>query len=114
MRTVADEATIGTEVLVVGSGAGGAPTAALLAEAGFEVTVLEEGAMVRQGEVVPFSLEQMDHQYRAGGVTAALGLPSGADEIPMMLHVFEHIVRNVLLAQWDAMLGSAVATRASE
>ncbi len=32
--------------------------------------------MVRQGEVVPFSLEQMDRQYRSGGVTAALGVPS--------------------------------------
>jgi len=64
------------EVLVVGSGAGGAPTAALLAEAGFDVLVLEEGAMVRQGEVTPFSLEQMDRQYRSGGVTAAIGLPS--------------------------------------
>ena len=64
------------EVLVVGSGAGGAPTAALLAEAGFDVLVLEEGALVHQGEVVPFSLEQMDRQYRAGGVTVALGLPS--------------------------------------
>ncbi len=65
-----------TEVLVVGSGAGGAPTAALLAENGFDVTILEEGDYVRQGEVVPFSLAQMDRQYRAGGVTAALGLPS--------------------------------------
>ena len=25
---------------------------------------------------MPFSLEQMDRQYRAGGVTVALGLPS--------------------------------------
>jgi len=73
---VADDGRISTEVLVVGSGAGGAPTAALLAEAGFDVTVLEEGAMVRQGEVVPFSLDQMDRQYRAGGVTAALGRPA--------------------------------------
>ena len=34
------------------------------------------GRWSRQGDVVPFSLEQMDRQYRAGGVTAALGLPS--------------------------------------
>ena len=66
-------------MLVIGSGAGGAPTAALLAEAGFEVLVVEEGEMVRQGDVVPFSLEQMDRQYRAGGVTAAIGRPSIAN-----------------------------------
>jgi len=64
------------DVLVIGSGAGGAPTAALAAEAGHDVVVLEEGPLVRQGEVVPFSLEQMGRQYRAGGVTPALGLPS--------------------------------------
>lgn len=67
-----------TDVLVIGSGAGGAPTAALLAEDGVDVTIVEEGAFVRQGEVVPFSLAQMDRQYRAGGVTAALGFPSVA------------------------------------
>ncbi|HYU66151.1 MAG TPA: NAD(P)-dependent oxidoreductase, partial [Jatrophihabitantaceae bacterium] len=64
------------DVLVVGSGAGGAPTAAFLAEAGYDVLVVEEGDMVRQGEVVPFSLDQMDRQYRAGGVTVAIGRPS--------------------------------------
>lgn len=65
-----------TEVLVVGSGAGGAVTAALLAEAGIDVIVVEEGPWVDQGEVAPFSLEQMDRQYRSGGVTVALGRPS--------------------------------------
>lgn len=64
------------DVLIIGSGAGGAPTAALLAEAGFDVIVVEEGEWVEQGSVAPFSLEQMEHQYRAGGVTVALGLPS--------------------------------------
>jgi choline dehydrogenase-like flavoprotein len=64
------------QVLVVGSGAGGATTAALLAEVGLDVLVVEEGAWVEQGSVVPFSLEQMDRQYRAGGVTVALGRPS--------------------------------------
>jgi choline dehydrogenase-like flavoprotein len=63
-------------VLIVGSGAGGAPTAAILAEAGLDVLVVEEGPWVDQGEVVPFSLEQMDRQYRNGGVTVALGRPS--------------------------------------
>jgi len=70
------EAPTDAEVVVVGSGAGGAPTAALLAEAGFDVLVVEEGDWVEQGSVVPFSLEQMDRQYRGGGVTVALGLPS--------------------------------------
>ena len=64
------------EILVVGSGAGGATTAAVLAEAGFDVLIVEEGEWVEQGSVVPFSLEQMDRQYRSGGVTVALGLPS--------------------------------------
>ncbi|MEO5899499.1 MAG: GMC family oxidoreductase [Ilumatobacteraceae bacterium] len=64
------------QVLIIGSGAGGATTAAVLAEAGLDVLVVEEGEWVEQGSVVPFSLEQMDRQYRAGGVTVALGLPS--------------------------------------
>lgn len=64
------------DVLVVGSGAGGAPTAALLADAGFDVVVVEEGDFVRQGEVVPFSLTQMERQYRSAGVTAAIGRPA--------------------------------------
>lgn len=63
-------------VLIIGSGAGGAPTAAILAEAGIDVLVVEEGPWVDQGEVAPFSLEQMDRQYRAGGLTVALGRPS--------------------------------------
>jgi len=65
-----------TDVLVVGSGAGGATTACVLAEAGLEVLVVEEGPYVAQGDVVPFSLEQMQRQYRSGGVTAAIGFPS--------------------------------------
>jgi choline dehydrogenase-like flavoprotein len=65
-----------TDVLVIGSGAGGATTAALIAEAGRDVLIAEEGPWVEQDEVRPFSLDQMDRQYRSGGVTVALGLPS--------------------------------------
>src|SRR3954469_6822961 len=64
------------QVLVIGSGAGGATTAAVLAEAGLDVLVVEEGDWIAQGPIAPFSLEQMDRQYRAGGGTVALGLPS--------------------------------------
>jgi len=73
---IPDDGRLEAEVLIIGSGAGGAPTAAILSEAGFDVLVVEEGGLVRQGEVVPFSLAQMDRQYRSGGVTAAIGLPS--------------------------------------
>jgi choline dehydrogenase-like flavoprotein len=69
-------ASMEADVLVIGSGAGGATTAAILAEAGHDVLVVEEGSWVEQGAVVPFSLAQMDQQYRAGGVTVALGAPS--------------------------------------
>ena len=69
-------ANLDADVLVIGSGAGGATTAAMLAEAGLDVLVVEEGEWVEQGSVVPFSLAQMDQQYRSGGVTVALGLPS--------------------------------------
>jgi choline dehydrogenase-like flavoprotein len=64
------------DALVVGSGAGGALTAAMLAEAGVSVVVLEEGKRVRQGDVAAFSLEQMARQYRGAGLTVALGRPS--------------------------------------
>lgn len=69
-------ATMDADVLIIGSGAGGATTATVLAEAGLDALVVEEGDWVEQGAVVPFSLEQMDRQYRAGGVTVALGVPS--------------------------------------
>lgn len=76
MRFVEPRSHHDCQVLVIGSGAGGATTAAILAEAGHDVLIVEEGPWVEQGSVVPFSLEQMDRQYRAGGVTVALGRPS--------------------------------------
>jgi choline dehydrogenase-like flavoprotein len=61
--------------VVVGSGAGGALTAAHLSEAGHDVLLLEEGPRVDPAGLEPFSLEQMGRQYRHAGVSAALGLP---------------------------------------
>lgn len=63
------------EVLVVGSGAGGATTAAVLAEGGRAVTVLEEGPALEPGSVEPFSLEELARSYRHRGSSAALGSP---------------------------------------
>lgn len=64
-----------TEVLVIGSGAGGATTAAVLAEAGRQVTVVEEGSWVDPDAHEPFSLEEMRAKYRHHGPSAALGSP---------------------------------------
>lgn len=67
--------TLDTEVLVIGSGAGGATTAAVLAEAGRTVTVVEEGPWVEPDAHEPFSLEEMRAKYRHHGPAAALGSP---------------------------------------
>jgi choline dehydrogenase-like flavoprotein len=50
-------ATLTTDVLVIGSGAGGAVTAARLSAAGRDVIVVEEGPWVDADSVEPFSLE---------------------------------------------------------
>ena len=63
------------EVLVVGSGPGGAVTACLLAEAGREVVLVEEGPWLALDATEPFSPEEMRRKYRGGGVTVVLGAP---------------------------------------
>ena len=68
--------TLSTEVLVIGSGAGGAVTAATLARAGRAVTVVEEGPWVDPDATEPFSLAEMVAKYRHGGSAAALGRPT--------------------------------------
>ena len=60
-------------VAVIGSGPGGALTAALLAEAGHQVEIFEEGGPAP--EVAPYTCGEIEHKYRCGGITAALGRP---------------------------------------
>ena len=61
------------EVIVIGSGPGGAITACLLAEAGKQVILLEEGPHLPLESCEPFSIQEVVQKYRNGGVTAALG-----------------------------------------
>lgn len=64
---------IRAEIVVIGSGPGGSTAACLLAEAGRDVLLLEEGSYVPPGSVRPFSRDQMVRQYRNGGLTFAMG-----------------------------------------
>jgi choline dehydrogenase-like flavoprotein len=66
---------IRTEHLVIGSGPGGSVTAGLLAEAGREVLLLEEGRFLRLDSCPPFSREEMLQKYRNAGLTIAMGRP---------------------------------------
>ena len=61
------------EIVVIGSGPGGAITACLLAEAGRDVLLLEEGAHLPLTSCEPFSKNEMLQKYRNGGQTVALG-----------------------------------------
>lgn len=63
------------QALVVGSGAGGATTAATLVAAGVQTLVLEEGPDVPPRTFRQFSQDQMRAQYRNRGQLVALGLP---------------------------------------
>lgn len=61
------------EHVVIGSGPGGAITGCMLAEAGKEVLVLEEGGYYDLQDVEPFSVDEMKLKYRNGGLTLAFG-----------------------------------------
>lgn len=66
-------AELRAEIVVIGSGPGGAITAGLLAEAGRDVLLIEEGDHLPLNSCVPFSTDEMLQKYRNGGQTVALG-----------------------------------------
>lgn len=68
--------TLSCDVLVIGSGPGGASTAALLAEAGMDVLIVEEGADLRIDSAPSYSLAEMNQKYRNGGLTTTFGKPN--------------------------------------
>ena len=100
------------EVIVIGSGPSGALTAALLAEAGARVLVLEEGPWLRVEDTEPFSAGEMAAKYRHGGASVALGRPGvayaearcvgGGSEINSGLY---HRTPGEVLRDWSARQG---------
>ena len=72
---IAQPVELSCEVLVVGSGAGGAAVAATLTRAGLDVLMVEEGPYV-PAEHAPAQLTTaFRRMWRGGGLTAALGAP---------------------------------------
>jgi choline dehydrogenase-like flavoprotein len=64
------------DVAVVGSGAGGAVTAAILAEAGVDVLVVEAGGYMDRRTYPEEPLAALTALYRDGGLTVAEGVPA--------------------------------------
>jgi choline dehydrogenase-like flavoprotein len=69
------DTSLGVDVVIVGSGAGGATTAKMLAEAGLQVLILEEGRYHATASFNDSIASLMDRLYRDGGVTPILGRP---------------------------------------
>ncbi len=63
------------DVVIVGTGAGGAPLGAVLAEAGFEVLFVEEGGYHATSSFNPYGTESIGRLMRDGGTTAIQGRP---------------------------------------
>src|SRR6267143_736443 len=65
-----------TDVVVVGSGAGGAVAAKELAEAGLKVIVLEEGEHFNRRDFTGSPPERLRRFYRGNGLTFTIGVPT--------------------------------------
>lgn len=100
------------EIAVIGSGPGGSITACLLAEAGRDVLLIEEGPCLAQESCAPFSRQEMEQKYRNGGLTVALGRTKiayvegrcvgGGSEVNSGLY---HRTPPEVLAQWQRDYG---------
>jgi hypothetical protein len=64
------------DVVIVGSGAGGAVAAAILAEAGLDVIVLEAGPYMTRDTYPDDPVDALSALYRDGGLTIAEGRPA--------------------------------------
>src|SRR5215475_15774828 len=69
---------LSADVVVIGSGAGGAPVAAVLAESGRSVVVLEAGPRVETGDFTGDEGEMTTRLWKAGLAGNSLTLYAGA------------------------------------
>jgi choline dehydrogenase-like flavoprotein len=75
-RNIDEALVLRTQVLVIGSGAGGAVVAAELAQQGVEVLILEQGGYHTRETFHDSPLSAYLKMYENGGLTATLGRPS--------------------------------------
>ena len=100
------------DVVVVGSGPGGAVTACTLAEGGRDVLLIEEGPRLSLDDTEPFSRDELERKYRNGGFSVALGGPAmafaegrcvgGGSEVNSGLY---HRTPPEILEQWRRTFG---------
>jgi glycine/D-amino acid oxidase-like deaminating enzyme len=62
-----------TEIAVIGSGPGGAIASKLLAEAGHDVILIEEGPFLPLESALHFSRQEIMQKYRNGGLIVGMG-----------------------------------------
>jgi len=74
-RDLRGDTVLDCDVVVIGSGSGGAPVAAELAEAGFDVVVLEEGSYYQTRDFTADTSAMVRQLYRDGGASMAFGNP---------------------------------------
>jgi choline dehydrogenase-like flavoprotein len=109
------------DVVIVGSGAGGAVAAAMLAEAGLDVIVLEAGQSFNRENYPAEPLDAIAALYRDAGLTIAEGRPP--IPVPVARTVGGTTVVNsgtcfrapdAVLEEWSQRFGIAWATSLSE
>jgi len=115
------DTVLDADVVVIGSGAGGATMAAELAEAGFDVIVLEEGSYYQTRDFTANSSAMTRQLYRDGGATAALGSPpilyqegSAVGGSTVINGGMSWRTPDKILARWDRELGLAGIARELE
>ena len=69
------ETTLNCEALILGSGPGGSVIAESLTKSGLDVLMIEEGPHINPEKSPMTATESFSHQWRSGGLNAAIGNP---------------------------------------